>query len=464
MATQEELLKIYPKEQIALNPGLLNPDYKVGSSSVIPAPITSDSLASTPTPQFQTGSNPVVPSIKEIDTTLPETPKTTEASTSISSLTERMKALLGETAFKQQQETSAGLPELQKAQTDIAAQIKGLQVQSQDLQNQYNVLIPERMQQQATGRGITAGGLAPLIASEQRKNLLQQGSIASQALTLQASFEAIKGNLANAQALADRAVVAKYGPIKEDIVIKQANLELLLKDPQIDQETKNRAAAQALTLARKKAETEKQEKNTEEALKIANTAAQNAQNFIPTAQYPSVATALNAIGKADPISALQIAAATGLIQKQEKITGDIGEFKSFFPNVDITTPAGRQQFLDFQRQRAEVKRKPTGIGAKFTDTQINKGASIAELPIADFQNLDIDTQNFFINNSDQIKTRKKFIDEAKIKKENPNAIEKEISESTLPDSVKDTLTRYLKRVFPTPEKSSSPWWKKIFGF
>ncbi len=43
-------------------------------------------------------------------------------------------------------------------------------------------------------------------------------------------------------------------------------------------------------------------------------------------------------------------------------TGDIGEFKSFFPNVDITTPAGQQQYLDWQMRQAKAKAVSTTPG------------------------------------------------------------------------------------------------------
>lgn len=342
----------YPKEQLALNPN-------IDPNAVFGAPITGDSLTPITPTNFQTPSLSVVPSISGIDTTLPATPKTEEASELTTRIQKMNEALTGRTAFTQEQEKAQGLPEQQKAFTDITAQIKGLQLQSQDLQNQYNVLIPERMQQQAQGRGITTGGLAPLTASEQRKNLLQQGTIASQALTLQASFEAMKGNIANSQMLVDRAVAAKYGPQEEAIKINMANLELLLKDPKIDKETKDRANAQLAIQKTKEAEIAKAKSNTEEALKIANTAAQNAQNFIPTAQYPSVAVALNAIGKADPISALQIATATGLVQKQEKVTGDIGEFESAKAKGLIPQTMG---YFEYIRQKGVAGRAPTGDG------------------------------------------------------------------------------------------------------
>ena len=47
----------------------------------------------------------------------------------------------------------------------------------------------------------------------------------------------------------------------------------------------------------------------------------------------------------------------------EKEPADITTFRAFFPDVDITTPEGRQQFLDFQRKQAEAVRKPEVVKA-----------------------------------------------------------------------------------------------------
>ncbi len=97
---------------------------------------------------------------------------------------------------------------------------------------------------------------------------------------------------------------------------------------------------------------------------------------------------------------------------------------------------------------------------EFTNTQINKGASVANMSIADFVKLDKDTQNFFINNANMIKDQKGIIDQAKIDEEDPEALEGEISSSNLPGAVKDLLVKYVWSVFPRPTaKSKAPWWQ-----
>lgn len=133
----------------------------------------------------------------------------------------------------------------------------------------------------------------------------------------------------------------------------------------------------------------------------------------------------------------------------------------FEQSQKIETGKREQQRIDI----AEEKEKKVEDEKKveFSNSQISSGAATAGLPIADFQKLDTDTQNFFINNDDIVKTRKKEIDNAKIAKEDPSSIEKEISESNLPSAVKDTLVKYLWTRFSRPQQNEgTPWWRRLF--
>lgn len=51
-------------------------------------------------------------------------------------------------------------------------------------------------------------------------------------------------------------------------------------------------------------------------------------------------------------------------------TGDIANFKAFFPNVDITTPAGQKQYLDWQAKESAAGREPKAGG---TGSGLNTG-------------------------------------------------------------------------------------------
>ena len=151
---------------------------------------------------------------------------------------------VGQAAYTAEQNQAQGVPQLVGQQNDLISQIQALQLESQGLQNAYQYTIPNQMQEQATGRGITAAGLAPLTAGELRKNQIQQGAIATRALTTAATLAAVQGKLQTAQYYVDQAVKQKFDPIKEKIAVLTSNLDLILKSPDYSLAEKNRAQAQ----------------------------------------------------------------------------------------------------------------------------------------------------------------------------------------------------------------------------
>jgi hypothetical protein len=145
----------------------------------------------------------------------------------------------GQAAFQTQQETAQGIPELQKTQTDLSARLKALQNEA--------LAIPMQLQQEATGRGITGGGLQPIQTAALRNNAIQ-------ALGISSLLEASRGNLTLAQDMVDRAVSQKFDPIKEQIAAKTANLNLIINSPAYSLADKNRAQAQLDIQNKKKAD------------------------------------------------------------------------------------------------------------------------------------------------------------------------------------------------------------------
>ena len=159
--------EFYPKEQLALNPNI-DPNATYGA-------ITSADLTSTTTPI-----SVVTPTQTPITTPNPEdfTPEIkpiqqeTDISKMIKDITGERTALAGEgAAFRAEEEKRLGTERLVSEEADLFSQLKQQQAEFQNLQAE-DVRIEERMQQQVTGRGITAGGLAPLTAAELRKNFL----------------------------------------------------------------------------------------------------------------------------------------------------------------------------------------------------------------------------------------------------------------------------------------------------
>jgi LysM repeat protein len=95
-----------------------------------------------------------------------------------------------------------------------------------DLENQLKILstqrksIPIAMQQDSDGRSITTGGLQPITAGQLRKNALQS-------LDVQSRQQALSGNIETSTMLVNELLDMKYGPLKEELAIRRANITSL---------------------------------------------------------------------------------------------------------------------------------------------------------------------------------------------------------------------------------------------
>lgn len=272
-----------------------------------------------PTPNYPVGT---------LDTTVPTppaapTPAETSANDLSTSLENLNNMLIGKSAYQTEQNTAAGVDTATQAITDLSAKLTGLQNEA--------TAIPLQLQTDATGRGITAGGLAPVQSEQLRNNAVQ-------ALTVSTLLDAAKGNLATAQATADKAVAQKYDPIQEQITAATSNLQLILNSPEYTLEEKNRAQDQLDIQNARQAQLDTAKTNATAVQNTAITAAQYTKNFTPTAQYPSVATALTAISQApDPITATQIATATGLVKPDASSNTSVVEVNGRKLLIDTTT-------------------------------------------------------------------------------------------------------------------------------
>lgn len=189
--------------------------------------------------------------------------------------------LAGQSAYRTSQENAAGLPDLLKTQKDLATRLKALQNEAQ--------AIPLQMQQQSEGRGITAGGLQPLQTGALRNNAIQ-------ALSTSSLLEASRGNISTALDLVDRAVAQKFDPIKEEIMAKQQNLNLILNSPEYTNAQKQRAQIQLDLQEKKKRERDNQQDNYKTAQAMAAAAITNN----PGNQAASIAA--QQLLKIDPLS------------------------------------------------------------------------------------------------------------------------------------------------------------------
>lgn len=236
---------------------------------------------------------PVVPPPVDPLATPPLTP--TAPQQQATDMISRIQALntqyTGQSSYRTQQEAVTGLPDLQKTQTDLTAQIRELGRQSADLQN-IAANIPSQMQSLAAGRGVTVGGLAPLTSAQLRDNQNQQRALASSALAISAALDAVNGNLVTAQQKVDAAVATKYDPIKEQIDAATKNLDLLLKSPEYTLAEKNQAQAQLDIQAQKQRDLEKKQADSKTILSWAAAALTNGAT-------PLQAQAISKIGTSD---------------------------------------------------------------------------------------------------------------------------------------------------------------------
>jgi len=218
--TQEQLQNVYkdagmlpvPQSQASISSATLKPSSTPSFQQPVQAPVY-----------------PVAGLNAEATPPLALTATETQAQSLDARLMKLNESLVGQSQTRTEEEAKQGIPALTQTQNDLNNRLKGLQNEA--------LAIPLQLQQSATGRGITAGGLQPHQTASLRNNAIQ-------ALSTSSLLEASRGNLTTALSLVDRAVAQKFDPIREQIAVSTANLDLILKAPQYSLEQKNRAQAQ----------------------------------------------------------------------------------------------------------------------------------------------------------------------------------------------------------------------------
>ena len=331
----------------------LNPELIAGKTLV---PDTTSLGMQTITPQSLTPITPIsvppVPISPLIDTTGSQTTidlfnkylaSSQAPASQLSSFLENI-GISGETAGQEFKTAKAGVLSTQGAEQTAREELDAINAQLAGI-NAEAQAVPIRLQQEATGRGITTGGLAPLETGELRKIALRTLSLQLPAYLAQAKLAAAQGKTTlaqNAFALATNQL-NKIFDLKTTDTTNTYNYWKDLRD-------------KAFTLA-----TEEQKNQLTESQKEDDRKFTNWQNIINDAQ-----TKASALMSTDPALAAKITARVGqstgfndtnlgadVAKLMEGVrakieTGDIAEFKSFFPNADITTPAGQQQYLDWK--------------------------------------------------------------------------------------------------------------------
>ena len=272
----QRVLSLYPSEQ------------KVSLTS---GAITGDMLGGSRTLDFRTSPSSSPYDISALGSTYAATPQETKISSEMKQLADLNKQTLGESAFRSQQEQTQGVPGLQQTQRDLTSRLTALKNESSQ--------IPLQIQQDFQGRGATKAGTAPIQTAQLRNNAIQ-------ALTVNSLLEAANGNLTTALDMVERAVAAKFDPIKEQIRVAKDNLNLLINDPETSRQDTIRAQAQVDI------------KNAQE--RALSVQAQNQKNIwniaVDAASNGATALILDRIQKAQtPEEALRIATEAGVYQQ-----------------------------------------------------------------------------------------------------------------------------------------------------
>lgn len=302
MPTQTE-----EQRKLALQAAGLNPTQQQGVNLGIgysaPSAISSETLSSNQTPiNYQqpqevpiynpAGLNSEMPEL----TATPQEQQQSELTRAIMSLNEQN---TGQSTFRAQQENAQGIPDLAKTQNDLSARLKALQNEA--------LAIPLQLQQDATGRGITAGGLQPHQTAALRNNAIQ-------ALGVSSLLEASRGNLTLAMDLVDRAVAQKFQPIQEQLDAKIKNLQLIIDDPATKLADLNRANKQKQIQEDRANAIAKQEADAKEVYNIGLTALKYGADLetvqrIQSAKTPQDAIAMGAKFLQDPMAKYELESA-----------------------------------------------------------------------------------------------------------------------------------------------------------
>lgn len=356
--------------------------------------LSSTSLSPTSTPSFQIPPIQPPPDVSTAftPTLLSATPQEQKQSSSIDRLQEINNLLVGKEPFQAQKEREFGINEdLIKTQGDLDSEFKALVNEQEAAQLAYNYTIPNQQQVQAEGRGITAGGLAPITASELRKNQIYQGELTSRQLGVASKQAAIEGKIATAKTLAEMATKEKYRALESEQKAIQANLDLVIADPKTTLQDKNRALAQKAIQDKKDEEIAKA-KETDKAkrdivIKVAATGKANAEQLNEILNAPNEIEAARLAAPFLQVSEERETQLTEAGGKKLLIDTQTGEIikdygSSTVPPIPVTTPTGEtavfgtpEYVVGRLQQTANSKTKPVASERE----QLGKFANVVAL-------------------------------------------------------------------------------------
>lgn len=256
----------------------------LANQGYVPDKITANSLVDQTPIDYVTAEETPIPGIPEPTTSETKPTLSQPQSDLQSKINELMgvnNSLAGEGAYRSNlEQQNKDLQEQMKAESDYTAQLKLLQAEQKN--------IPDQMQLQAEGRGITAGGLQPLQTAELRRNAIK-------ANTVGALLSASQGKIAYAQGLIDRAVKAEFDPIRAKQQALKDNIDLALKSPLYTEDEKKRAEETKRRLDAEDRVIAQQEADKKTILSLATEASQNGAGSLLSTQIAQAKTVDEAI-------------------------------------------------------------------------------------------------------------------------------------------------------------------------
>lgn len=314
MATKDTFQSIINRDEFVTG-DISNEGERLAGLGFVPvaSKIESADLAESSPVNYQSPEPTTIPDVSGIpsETTQPELSKPqSDLQNMINELTSTNLTLEGQKqAFRTEQEKKAGLEEQLKAENDLSSQLKQLQTEASN--------IPNQLQLSAEGRGITAGGLAPIQTARLRENSIK-------ANTVGALLAATQGKIAFSNSLIDRAVQAEFGPKEARQKALLANLDIIIKSPEYTEDEKRRALAQKKI---QDAETAKIEQDKADRKAILDTATEAAKNGADSLTLQKISQAKT------PIDAIQIASEAGVLSANQK---EVANLQKKYPDASIS--------------------------------------------------------------------------------------------------------------------------------
>ena len=229
------------------------------------------------------------------------------------------------------------------------AKLAGIQAQIQSVIDKRNVQNLQ-LEKQASG-----GQVVTTVLNRQQQEINRQSAI--EALPLQALALSAQAEVAAAQG------DAEYAQSTLAMAQDKLNTAFKLRSDDItreyDYKKDARKAIYDFFTAEQKTRADAKQKEEDNKRLLMTNNLDNAQSIANTLMQGGQGELAAKVTQLDPKSSTFSRDLANLQKqvKETKPTGDITEFKAFFPNVDITTPVGRQQFLNWKAQVGAAGRK-----------------------------------------------------------------------------------------------------------